>query len=301
MTIGELYLSLKNSFKDISSSPEYDAKEIMCHFLGIDVSSIFLHKDNAVPDAKLNCILDAQKRRVNAEPIAYITEERGFYNCIFRISPATLIPRADTETLVDDAVNTLKSNVGSIFKCPGDNGHRPNLKILDMCCGSGCIGISTALELSRTFKHISLTLSDISEDAMIMCKENARNLINGKNIDVDFKIGNYFDTVNDKDYDAILANPPYVRTDVIPTLERQVQFEPTIALDGGPDGLDGIREIAKNALKHLDMGGLLEMEIGYDQGQAALDILKENGYCNVSLLKDLGGNDRVVKGFKGRI
>ena len=287
MNLSQLYRSFTDSFKEISDSPTSDARILICHCLGITQTQLALYSDEEVPKGKIKELETLKERRKNGEPVAYLTGERGFYECIFKVSNDTLIPRADTETVVEEAIADITE------LCE----EKQEVKILDLCCGTGCIGISVAKVLSECFDRVSLTLADVSEKAMAICKENAENLIEEDNIEVSFKEGNLFDNINDADFDAILSNPPYIASSVIPTLEKQVQFEPKLALDGGKDGLEFIRAIAKKARKHLVPGGLLEMEIGYDQAQSASQVLSENGYTNIDVIQDLGGNDRLVKGL----
>ena len=287
MNLSQLYRSFTDSFKEISDSPTSDARILICHCLGITQTQLALYSDEEVPKDKIKELETLKERRKNGEPVAYLTGERGFYECIFKVSNDTLIPRADTETLVEEAIADITE------LCE----EKQEVKILDLCCGTGCIGISVAKVLSECFDRVSITLADVSEKAMAICKENAENLIEEDNIEVIFTEGNLFDNINDADFDAILSNPPYIASSVIPTLEKQVQFEPKLALDGGKDGLEFIRAIAKKARKHLVPGGLLEMEIGYDQAQSASQVLSENGYTNIDVIQDLGGNDRLVKGL----
>ena len=287
MNLSQLYKSFCDSFKNISDSPAADARILICHCLQINQTQLALFPDEEVPSEKLEELEKLRKARENGEPVAYLTGERGFYECVFKVSKDTLIPRADTETLVEEAI-------ADITECFED---RQEVRILDLCCGTGCIGISVAKVLSECFDMVTLALADISPEAMEVCRENAANLIDEENIEVSFVTGNLFENIDRTDFDAILSNPPYIPKSVIPTLERQVQFEPVLALDGGEDGLDFVRKIAEEATKHLCPGGLLTMEIGYDQGEAASLILAENGYSGVDVIQDLGGNDRVVKGF----
>ena len=286
MNLSQLYRSFTDSFKEISDSPTSDARILICHCLGITQTQLALNPDEDIPKDKIKELETLKERRKNGEPVAYLTGERGFYECIFKVSNDTLIPRADTETLVEEAIADITE------LCE----EKQEVKILDLCCGTGCIGISVAKVLSECFDRVSLTLADVSEKAMAICKENTENLIEEDNIEVSFTVGNLFDNINDADFDAILSNPPYIASSVIPTLEKQVQFEPKLALDGGKDGLDFIKAIAEEAKNHLVPGGLLEMEIGYDQAQSASQILSENGYTNIDVIQDLAGNDRVVKG-----
>ena len=279
MTIREFYR------KATSSIDTADAKAIIMHVLNLDRSKLVLQMDQEIPASSLELLEKCLERRKDGEPVAYITGERGFYENAFKVSPATLIPRADTEILVEDAIKEISERFGS----------EDEIRILDLCCGTGCIGISVAKVLSRTFGRVFLTLSDISEEALDVCRENAETIISEKNIVVKIISSDLFQAINETSFHAILSNPPYIRRNVIPTLEKQVQFEPPLALDGGEDGLDFVRTIAEEAKKHLVPNGLVEMEIGYDQGSEALAIMQQFGYRRVSILKDLENCDRVVK------
>ena len=284
MNLSELYRSFTEAFKDISDSPSADAAILICHCLGITRTQLVLSPNEEIPQDKLEELMKIKTARENGEPVAYLTGERGFYECVFSVSPDTLIPRADTETLVEEAV----ADIAEAFE------DRTEVRILDLCCGTGCIGISVAKVLSEVFDKVTLVLSDVSEKAMDVCKKNAEDLIEEDNIEVQFNTGNLFEGL-DGVFDAVLSNPPYIATSVIPTLEKQVQFEPVLALDGGADGLDFVRKIAASAKAHLVPGGILQMEIGYDQGKEARDILRKEGYRKISVIKDLEDCDRVVK------
>ena len=271
----------------MSGTPELDARLIVCYILDLEPSQLFLRLDEELSDEVAVKLESQLRRRQSGEPVAYITGERGFYESVFKVSEATLIPRADTETLVDDAVRELRDLAGETEE----------IKILDLCCGTGCIGISVAKALASSFKRITLTLSDLSERALEVCRANADSLITEKNIDVSIIRSDMFNDIRETAYNAILSNPPYIRSSVIPGLEKQVRFEPHMALDGGEDGLDFVRIIADDASRHLVPGGLLEIEIGYDQADEASLLLAQSGYSDITVLKDLGGNDRVVKAF----
>ena len=285
MNLSQLYKSFCDSFKTVCDSPASDARILICHCLDITQTQLALYGDEEVPADKLKELEDLRQARVEGRPVAYLTGERGFYECIFKVSPDTLIPRADTETLVEEAIADITELCEK----------QQEVKILDLCCGTGCIGISVAKVLSECFDKVSLTLSDVSDKAMDICRLNAQKLIEEENIEVSFVVGNLFEKVNASDFDAILSNPPYIASSVIPKLEKQVQFEPRLALDGGKDGLDFVRQIADQARTHLRSGGLLEMEIGYDQAQDASMILEKSGYSSVEVIQDLAGNDRVIK------
>ena len=261
-----------------------DVKTIILQVLDIDGTRFVLDMDKEIPQERLSQLEQSiRRRRTNGEPVAYITGKRGFYESTFKVSEATLIPRADTEVLVEDAVRELQS--------------RDEVRILDLCCGTGCIGISVAKALARTLKKVYLTLSDLSDAALEVCRENVKTIVQEENITIEIIKSDLFKDIEEEQFDAILSNPPYIRTDVIPTLEKQVQFEPKMALDGGEDGLDFVRKIATRARDYLTPRGLLEMEIGYDQGSDAAGILKAEGYREISVIRDLENLDRVVKAF----
>ena len=288
MTLPELYKSFVKSFEGISDSPAADARILICTCLGLTQTQLALATTEEVPADKLPELDAIRTARSAGKPVAYLTGERGFYESVFKVTEDTLIPRADTETLVEEALADIVERYQD----------RESIRILDLCCGTGCIGISVAKVLSECFDSVSLTLADLSEKAMEVCRENAEELVTEENIDLEFVVGDLFDCTGDEPFDVILSNPPYIPSAVVPTLEKQVRFEPLMALDGGTDGLDFVRAISRGALTRLVPGGLLEMEIGYDQGPAATSILEGDGYSEVSIVKDLGDNDRVVKGFK---
>ena len=277
MTLRQLYSDSTGTLDSV------DVKTIIMQVLDIDGTRFVLDMDKELPQEKLDILRRDIERRINGEPVAYITGQRGFYENVFKVSEATLIPRADTEILVEDAIRELQS--------------KDEVRILDLCCGTGCIGISVAKALARTLRKVYLTLSDLSEDVLEVCRENVETIVQEGNIIVKTLHSDLFQDIKEKSFDVILSNPPYIRTDVIPTLEKQVRFEPRMALDGGEDGLDFVREIAEQAKNHLVPGGLLEMEIGYDQGPSASDILRAEGYREISVIRDLENLDRVVKAF----
>ena len=191
----------------------------------------------------------------------------------FHVNSNVLIPRQDTETLVEEAIKLVE----------------PGMSILDMCTGSGCIIISILKKCSG----IQGTGSDISKQALNVAKENAKL----NNVAVDFERSDMFENLSDK-YDMIVSNPPYIRSDVVPTLMPEVcEFEPLDALDGHEDGLYFYRKIIKECKSFLKEDGKILFEIGNDQGQAVSDMLTYAGFRNVGVIKDLAHNDRVVVGM----
>ncbi len=214
------------------------------------------------------------EERLKGVPVAYIVGEKEFMGLPFKLNEDTLIPRPDTECLVEKIVEK------NTFSSP---------RILDLCTGSGCIGISLTNFIPSSF----CDLTDISEGALIMADENAR-LNDVKNRTEVFKL----DVLNDgipKGYDIIVSNPPYIESDIVPTLEVS-RFEPFRALDGGADGLDFYRVIVKKAYEALDKGGMLALEIGFNQGESVKELCKD--FSSVELFKDYGNNDRVIIAIK---
>lgn len=209
-------------------------------------------------------------------PVQYLTNEQEFYGNKFYVDENVLIPQPDTEILVEEAISIIKN---------GD-------KVLDLCTGSGAIGIS----LKKKFAdRIDVIGTDISKEALRVAKMNA----DANRVSVEFVESNMFDKIVENDFDLIVSNPPYIETNVIKTLSKEVQNEPHIALDGGSDGLDFYRIIAKEGKDYLKSGGYLIIEIGFNQRDEVINLLKENDYLDIYSKKDYSGNDRIVVGRRG--
>ncbi len=312
MTLDQLYRECSHTIGSASDTPVLDARIIIQDALGLDDSAFMLKGPHEVPSLDAQRILEMVRRRKEGTPVAYITGHRGFFMDDFLVNESTLIPRADTEVLVEHAISKSKP----IIQHKTDNiayspANRPLLSILDLCCGTGCIGISLAKALAMELfvpepsecsqgDIIDLTLSDISEDAATVCRQNALNILGDgcKHSKVCWNVvtGDLFSTVNASRFDIIVTNPPYIRSDVIPTLDRQVRKEPALALDGGNNGLGVIERIVKAAPAHITANGWMLMEIGFDQGDAVKKMFLDAGFVDVSVEKDLGGRDRVVMG-----
>lgn len=213
---------------------------------------------------------------IQGMPIQYITNKQEFMKLDFYVDENVLIPQPDTEILVEKAIEEAKKI--------------ENVEILDMCTGSGCIGISIA----KNIENAKVTLVDISENVIEIAKKNAlRNKVESQ---LTFIQSNMFEKV-EKKFDIIVSNPPYIKTDVIPKLDKQVQNEPHIALDGGKDGLEFYKIIIEEAKKYLKENGKLILEIGYDQKEEVENLIKKSGqYKKIEVIKDLSQNDRVIIG-----
>ena len=229
-------------------------------------------------------LVNFEKRRRRI-PLAQILGRQSFYGLDFYVNENVLIPRADTECLVD----LVLEDYAELAKT--EKGNSLPLRILDLCTGSGCIGISVAKHLP----YQELLLVDLSEKALAVAKKNAEKHLGGN---VRLLQSDLLTAVQGKRFSLLLSNPPYIVSKVIPDLEREVsEYEPKMALDGGEDGLLFYRRIAKEAKAVLLPGARLYLEIGYDQGESVKDIFQKEGYEAVEVFPDLAGNPRVVRGI----
>lgn len=234
----------------------------------------FAHGDEPVSDETAAEYLELIGRRAGHIPVQQLTHQAFFMGYEFYVNENVLIPRQDTETLVEEALKVVK----------------PGMKVLDLCTGSGCIIVS----IVHNVPEVEGTATDISKQALLVAKENAKL----NQVSVTFERSDLFDNVTGT-YDVIVSNPPYIRTGEVVKLMPEVQeFEPMEALDGKEDGLYFYRKIIKECKAYLKPGGHILFEIGYDQGEAVSGLLKEAGFKNVTVIKDLAHNDRVVTGME---
>lgn len=258
-----------------NDNPVFEAHQIARHILKMTATELVLMHDKKVTKNQEDKIFDVINRRTSGEPLQYILGVQEFMSLEFSVAPGVLIPRADTETLVEYVIDKYK-----------DTG----FSLMDICTGSGCIPLSVAAHCPRAL----VRGVDISEDALFFADKNCKklNLTHRAN----FSKCDILSEVPSGKYDVITANPPYIETDVIQTLQTEVRdFEPHIALDGGADGLKFYRRICEIAPKLLNPCGMLIFEIGYDQS-AAVEKLMEKDFSQVKTIKDIPGNDRVVVG-----
>lgn len=254
-----------------------DARLLLEEVCRTDRNTLLVHGDRAVTEEEEKKFLTFIERRKTHEPLQQITGWQEFMGLRFSVTEDVLVPRQDTETLVEEVMRYL----------------RDGMNILDVCTGSGCILLSL-LRYSNDCRGVGC---DISEKALAVAGRNAREL----GLSAEFIQSDLFENIEGK-FEYIVSNPPYIRKDVIPALMEEVKdHEPLIALDGGADGLDFYRRIIKKAPDHLYPGGMLFFEIGYDQGEAVKGLMGEEGYEEVTVRQDLAGLDRVVYGtFNGR-
>lgn len=209
----------------------------------------------------------------NGVPLQHITHHQEFMKMDFYVDENVLIPRPDTEILVEEVIK-----IASKMNEP---------QILDLCTGSGAIAISIA----KNVPNAKIYAVDISQKAIEIAKKNAKEL----EANVKFIKSNLFNKIDKMKFDIIVSNPPYIKKDIIKCLSKEVQKEPELALDGGVDGLDFYRKISAQAIDYLKLGSFLCFEIGYDQKDEVMEILKkQDQYTNTYCKKDLGGNDRVI-------
>lgn len=244
-------------------------------------------------------------RRIKGEPSAYIIGRKPFYKSEFNVIPGVLIPRSDTEILVESALKFLRClsfPMGDVINVPDT--HIPHndeaIRVIDLCTGSGCIGISVHKELIENKRRVKTTLLDISKEAISCSKSNIEGIsdievVYGDCLDVSL-ITNVF---GENEADIIVSNPPYINARDMALLDKTVgEFEPELALFGGNDGMKFYSKIALEAMSVLKHGGSLMVEHGYDQGEPVREVFTSIGFTNVMTLKDYGNNDRVTIGIK---
>jgi len=281
----EVRLLLQESFSLNTAGYLLRKQELLCKADREKVEAADIEQTEIL--GKLHSFFENFEKRRRRIPLAQILGRQSFYGLDFFVNEDVLIPRADTECLVD----LVLEDYADLAKQAGFS----SLNILDLCTGSGCIGISVAKHLP----YQELLLLDLSEKALAVAKKNAEKHL-GENVTLlqsDLLTG-----VQGKKFSLLLSNPPYIVSRVIPGLDREVsEYEPKMALDGGEDGLVFYRRIAKEAKAVLLPGARLYLEIGYDQGESVKDIFQKEGYEAVEVFPDLSGNPRVLRGiFPGK-
>lgn len=306
----EVRLLLQESFSLNTASYLLRKKESLCKADRENVEAAGIEQTEIL--GKLHSFFENFEKRRRRIPLAQILGRQSFYGLDFFVNEDVLIPRADTECLVDLVLEDyadLAKQAGKTYAEKRNSEHASNkhedtveneansssLNILDLCTGSGCIGISVAKHLP----YQELLLVDLSEKALAVAKKNAEKHL-GDNVTLlqsDLLTG-----VQGKKFSLLLSNPPYIVSRVISGLDREVsEYEPKMALDGGEDGLAFYRRIAKEAKAVLLPGARLYLEIGYDQGESVKDIFQKEGYEAVEVFPDFAGNPRVLRGiFSGK-
>ena len=259
--------------------PDIDARWIAEDVLDMTRQALFFEADRAIPRPQLIRLESMLDRRAAGEPVQYILGVADFMGLKFRVDGSVLIPRQDTEALVEAALIDLRRRPGQ----PA---------VLDLCAGSGCIGLS----LASLAPNARVILSDLSPEALGIARANQREL----GVKAELRQGDLFDAVKGERFDVIASNPPYIPTSELDALQREVRFEPRIALDGGADGLDFYRRIARSAPDHLAPGGAIFLEVGAGEAPAVLALLKAAlPGAEAGTVRDLNGIERVVYGKMG--
>lgn len=281
MNIKDIIVEYSRQLEEISDTPRLDVEILLQKALG-DVDRLYIHLNlqKELSKEQENIFLGFIEDRLKGRPIAYIVNNREFMGLDFYVEEGVLIPRPDTEVLVEEIIELCKD--------------RGNMDILDIGTGSGAITVSIAKYIEKS----NVTSVDISEIALEIGERNAKN--NGVYEKIRFIKSDLFDNIKSEkiQFDIIVSNPPYIKKKDIEDLHIQVKdYEPYNALEGGVDGLDFYRKITEESKEYLKLGGILAYEVGYDQAEEVMKIMQNNGYNKIYTKKDLQGIDRVVIGF----
>lgn len=269
---------LKTAVKKLESAeienPRLDSEILLAYVLNCRRLKLYTDSEKILTDEEISRFENLIERRAEKNPVAYLIGTKEFMGFNFVVTPDVLIPRPDTEILTQCAIDFFQNNGGKNF--------------LDIGTGSGAICIS----ILKFCKNISACAVDISKKSLEVAEFNAGKF--GVDDRVNFFCGNLFEPVEGKIFDAVISNPPYIPTNDLENLQDEVKREPKTALDGGADGLDFYRKIIHDAPKFLSDGGLLAFEIGINQAEEVKKIFEENNFCNIEILKDLAGIERVI-------
>ena len=252
-----------------------EIQSLLIHALGIELAALLAHPERVVEARATAAYSQAFARRLGGEPMAYVLGEREFYSLAFEVTPAVLIPRPETELLVEMALDVLPENA--------------NASVLDLGTGSGCIAVT----LAKHRPAARIVAIDLSCVALAVAERNARR---HRVSNAEFRSGSWFEPARSERFDLIVSNPPYVAEHDPHLLQRDLRAEPGLALIAGPDGLEGLRAIIAHAPQHLLPGGVVLVEHGHDQAEAVAELLDRAGFVDAIARTDLGGILRVAGG-----
>ena len=286
LNIGELIENGKITLKKNNvEDAEIKANMLLQYILKMNKIELLINKDLEVSKKnieKFNIYITEVSKGM---PVQYLTNKQEFMKLNFYVDKNVLIPQPDTEILVEEALIKVQEIENQQKETHSKS---ESIKILDLCTGTGAIGIS----LYKYGKNVEIYASDISKKAIEIAKRNAI----ANNANIEFILSDMFEQISMCDFDIIVSNPPYIKTDVIKKLSKEVQNEPHIALDGGNDGLNFYKIICSEAYKYVKNGGYIMVEIGYDQKDEVMELFnKTRHYKEIQSIQDLGGNNRVVK------
>ena len=253
--------------------PAWDSALLLAHLTGQPPLNLRLDTDTQLREDTLRAFAQLRDRRLDRTPLQYLTHEQSFMGHTFYVDERVLIPRPETELLAERVIDALRP-----IEAP---------TALDLCCGSGCIGISAALAAPGAQMHAA----DLSPDALAVTRRNAEAL----GAHVTLHQGDLFGAVAGLQFDLIVSNPPYIPAGECPALQPEVLREPFLALDGGADGLDFYRRIVREAPLHLTAGGMVFLEVGWDQAEAVCALMREAGFREARAHADLQGILRMVE------
>ena len=276
ISIGAALDRAVSRLRPVADLPHLEAELLLCHVVAKPRTWLVAWPEKRLTDEELASFMELVRQREDGAPVAYLTGEREFWSLVLKVTPDTLIPRPETELLVETVLERF--------------GDRQELTLVDMGTGSGAIALAIAKEKPRW----RVIATDISEEALAVARSNAeKHLINN----VIFRQGDWYDALPTETHvDVIVSNPPYVAEED-PHLEQgDVRFEPRSALASGSEGLDDIRKLLPGAIVHLRDGGSLLVEHGYTQGAAVRELMNHYGYRDISTVRDLEGHERVTLG-----
>lgn len=263
-------------------SPRLQIELLLAHLLSLKRLDLYLQFERELSDGELEPLREMVKKRASGTPLQHITGMAPFYGRDFIVSPDVLIPRPETEQLVEIALSKLRGLI--------EEGETRRLRGLDLCTGSGIISITMSLE----WDALEMTSTDISPKALQIARKNAEKLLPDPSL-LKLIESDLFHALSGS-FDFIITNPPYIPSNSIPGLSKEVQFDPLIALDGGQDGMEIINQICGQLPSFLSPRGWFFVEIGHDQGQRVNELLKAKGMNSVEIFKDMNGFDRIAIG-----
>ena len=273
MTPRELIRHTAKSFRAVGiPDPENDSALLLSHLTGKPVLELRLDMETQLNASVIASYRKLADRRISRIPLQYLLEEAHFRGHLYKVDPRALIPRPETELLVGWALSILKETASP--------------HVLDLCCGSGCIGLAIKSE----HPDAVVTLSDLSPDALSVAAENAERL----SLDVSFFQADLFEGIPYSAFDLIISNPPYIPSEECDILQPEVLYEPRLALDGGADGCELYRRIVSSAVSFLAPEGKLMLELGIHESDYIAGLLSGKGYRNIEIRKDYAGIDRMI-------
>ena len=266
-------MRIDECLRQANAIDSFEAELLLAHALGVNRAWLHAHANETLSDVQVQAFEDWVQRRSEGTPIAHLTGVRSFWKHDFAIEPGCLIPRHDTETLVECALSHLQTT--------------PKARVLDLCTGSGCIAISIQLDAPEC----EVTASDVSPEALNIARRNGDRLGARQ---ITWMESDWFNAFSDERFDLIVSNPPYIRSDDPHLTQGDLRFEPQLALVGGEDGLDAYRILAEQAPRHLTQQGRLMLEHGHDQQDAVVSLLRCAGFRDIQTHRDDAHQARVI-------